>query len=501
MKFATFLALLTAVNAKFPTGKIFAPYVLDENNSLDYVNTIKTTGVKYYRLAFVDITISNGKIVFNHAAIDSKVAEVKDIRQNGGDIIISFGGALPGNTLDEIAGQIADVKDLAKAYQSVIDLYTPASIDFDIESGTITDAVMQHRNEAIKILKKNNPDLHISLTVAVGTSGLVEGTTGISAVRAAAKQNTPIDVVNIMAMDYGSSTPNGDTKMGEYAISAAKGTRDQLKDLNFPASIGITPMIGKNDQQNLIFSLDNAKEVVDFANSVDYVTMLSFWGLQRDIKFKANDNCNLAGSSCIVQNDLDFTNAFSKFNCPDGIAQPGTGGKVEVTSTVSPTTTAAPTTAVPTTTVAATTTKGTEPQQTTDASKQTTNGVPPSTTTNGAANSLPTTSGNGSTANLGYNPNDVPQVTTNQLPQATGYGGDLPKPAYVGPQVTGYTGDIPKSGYGNGDLPKAQSQGCDESTSAAADLAVATGYGNIVSGASTAQMLAIPFIAISMLLL
>ncbi|KAJ3313892.1 hypothetical protein HDV04_001453 [Boothiomyces sp. JEL0838] len=508
MKFTTLLAFVAAVNAKFPSGKIFAPYALYDDFSTDVVNSVKSTGVKFYRLAFVDILKSNGKLVFNSQDLNSKVAQVKKIRDNGGDIIISFGGALPDGTQDEIAGQIADVNALVKAYQSVIDLYQPPSIDFDIEAGTVTDEVMKRRNDAIKILKQNNQDLHISLTVAVGTNGLVEGTTGITAVRAAAAQNVPIDVVNIMAMDYGASTPNGDTKMGDYAISAAKGTHDQLKALNFPASIGITPMIGKNDQQNLVFSLDNAKQVVDFANSVDYISLLSFWGLQRDVKFAANAQCNLAASSCVVQNDFDFTKVFNQFNCPDGLVQQGSGGgKVKVTTTANDATT----------TQAATTTKAdiktTTAAQTTTAVQTTTNQPVVNTTDKPKATetvppTYPTTTAGGSTANFGYNPNTVPQITTNNIPKATStnYGGSIPKPAYGGP-LPQVTGDIPKSGYGNpapqvSDIPKAASESCDESqTTASADLAVATGYGNIVSGASSARFLAIPFIALSVLLL
>ena len=96
-----------------------------------------------------------------------------------------------------------------------------------------------------------------------------------------------------MAMDYGeSAAPSPSGKMGTYAIEAATSTHMQLMSLLASFGIndtdtqvwtmqGITPMIGINDDQNEIFTLADAQQVLTFAQqkSLGY---LSFWSATRD---------------------------------------------------------------------------------------------------------------------------------------------------------------------------------------------------------------------------
>src|SRR5207248_10275440 len=75
-------------------------------------------------------------------------------------------------------------------------------------------------------------------------------------------------------------------------------------------SLGITPMIGQNDQGGEIFTIANAHTLVNFANS-NGVARLAFWSLGRDQPCPggagggASPNC-----SSVSQNPLDFTSIF-----------------------------------------------------------------------------------------------------------------------------------------------------------------------------------------------
>lgn len=58
-------------------------------------------------------------------------------------------------------------------YQSVIDLYKLTAIDIDIEGSDIANTgATDLRNQAMAVLKNNNPNLRISYTIPVNTDGL-----------------------------------------------------------------------------------------------------------------------------------------------------------------------------------------------------------------------------------------------------------------------------------------------------------------------------------------
>ncbi|KAH6578260.1 hypothetical protein BASA50_002210 [Batrachochytrium salamandrivorans] len=79
-----------------------------------------------------------------------------------------------------------------------------------------------------------------------------------------------------MAMDYESGAAlNGATGMGGYAIASAQATRAQLKPIFPSATIGITPMIGQNDVRDEIFSLQDANQLLKFAQANSWISLLS----------------------------------------------------------------------------------------------------------------------------------------------------------------------------------------------------------------------------------
>jgi hypothetical protein len=102
-----------------------------------------------------------------------------------------------------------------------------------------------------------------------------------------------VSMVNIMTMDYGAGNV-GARAMGSIAVSGAKGTQKQLKtiftgrtDAQLYAMIGITPMIGQNDDGTR-FQPADATLITQFAQA-NGVGLLSYWALQRDQTGTGND--------------------------------------------------------------------------------------------------------------------------------------------------------------------------------------------------------------------
>ena len=125
--------------------------------------------------------------------------------------------------------------------------------------------------------------------------------------------NTKIDCINLMTMDYGSYyAPNGKTDMAKYSIKCLEKVKSQLSQYNL--KIGLTNMIGLNDVIDEIFTLDNAKELLDYGTSHDNIYLLSFWCLNRDNGNKINYQYADSKYSGIEQDLFDFTKIFNNFN-------------------------------------------------------------------------------------------------------------------------------------------------------------------------------------------
>jgi chitinase len=209
------------------------------------------TGTKLFILAFV-VSDKHGNASWgNQVPICTKMLpgatndhwyfpQLKELRELGGDAIISFGGA--GGS--ELACTNTDLDALVAQYQAVIDMYAVTKIDFDIEGSATEDPVsINRRNLAIAVLKSNNPHLHVSYTLSVTPAGL--SIPGLNILKSAVECQAEINLVNIMAMDYGpANAPNGKIEMGKYAISAAKATYEQLKKIDMSnIKVGVTPMV------------------------------------------------------------------------------------------------------------------------------------------------------------------------------------------------------------------------------------------------------------------
>lgn len=293
---------------------VFAPYVdvcLWPTHSI--FSTFSETSQKYYTLAFIQSGTDGMPMWGGVQKINSENSifyadEINRIRENGGDVIVSFGGAagVP------LAEKIKDVNKLVEAYQYVIDTYKLKWIDFDVEGMWVAHPEsIDRRNKAIKILQKNNPDLKIAYCLPVLPSGLTAD--GVNVLKNAVENSVSIDLVNIMTMDFGDNAAPPSIPMGTHIINSAENLFNQLVQIYPEKSvnelwkmIGLTPMIGYNDVQSEITTLNDIANVIYFAKERE-IGLLSFWSITRDFP----------GSHGVVSpkhnglshvNNYDFTN-------------------------------------------------------------------------------------------------------------------------------------------------------------------------------------------------
>jgi hypothetical protein len=303
-------AKLAAHAEKF-TARYFAPYDYISPGSGDFVQAAQQTGVKYYMLAFI---LSGGGCqaswqgagnpVSGSGATDGVKTNIDQLRQLGGDVIISFGGY----NGTELARACPDVASLQQQYQNVIDEYGVSHLDFDLEGDSETDqASIDRRSQAIVGLEKANPGLTVYYTLSVEVPNLHLRAPQI--LKSAKKNKVRIDVVNVMTMDY---TPNiAPDKMGQNAITAVQNVKRDLISIGISAQIGITSMIGVNDHSPEVFTSKDAQQVLNYANKDMNVAELSMWSLGRDTACPGGGVS--ASCSGVEEQQYGFLNLFSQF--------------------------------------------------------------------------------------------------------------------------------------------------------------------------------------------
>jgi hypothetical protein len=136
---------------------------------------------------------------------------------------------------------------------------------------------------------------------------------GLNLLASAKHDGLKIDVVNIMAMDYGAGVDNGG-QMGLNAINAAIATENQLAELGLTAKLGVTPMIGVNDISSEVFTLADAQALVNFAQTDSNIVRLSMWSVARDNGNSAGAHYASPDSSGIAQHPFDFSTIFHQFD-------------------------------------------------------------------------------------------------------------------------------------------------------------------------------------------
>lgn len=291
----------------------FSPYV-DASLRPPYnlVEGAKKTGVKEYNLAFVSpgggcepMWGGRQKLSANPVA-----RQADELRAEGGDIRISFGGQ-SGN---ELARECSSVDQLVQAYNEVIDAFALTKVDFDLEGHALTDTKANTlRARAIVRLQQQRADLDVSFTLPTRPAGLNRD--GIAVLNNAKRYGARISTVNIMAMDYGTYY---DGDMGEYAVSAAAATQKQVKttlgiqdDDAAWRTVAVTPMIGVNDVKVEVFRPEDAVELREFAERKG-LGGLSMWSAARDKPCPGGANTTArATCSSIGKGENEFAEALT----------------------------------------------------------------------------------------------------------------------------------------------------------------------------------------------
>lgn len=199
----------------------------------------------------------------------------------GKDYIISTGGA----------NGVFDCPSTS-SFISFINTYNSGNlvgIDFDIEGGQ-SQQVIDNLINATKAAQSQFPNLLFSFTIqSLGTTaanpitGGSVGTTVVSEIKRLGLSGNY--VVNLMAMDYGSTNPNNCVvvnnlcDMGQSAVQAAQALNQQS---GIPLNhIGLTVDIGQNDTQDEVTSLANVDTICNFAKA-NGLRVVRFWSFDRD---------------------------------------------------------------------------------------------------------------------------------------------------------------------------------------------------------------------------
>ncbi len=225
--------------------------------------------------------------------LDRRIAQ---LRSAGGDVMVSLGGQA--NT--ELAVSCTDVEDLTDAYRDLVERYDLAAVDLDVEGTAVADqAASARRAQALATVQReraaDGTPLAVWLTLPVTPAGLTSD--GVATVATTIGGDLELTGVNVMTMDYGSSRPAGTSMRAatEQAVTvtveqvagvyAAAGTT--LTDSQAWARVGATPMIGQNDVDGEVFTLDDAEALAGFARS-NGLGRVSLWSINRDLPCSAS---------------------------------------------------------------------------------------------------------------------------------------------------------------------------------------------------------------------
>ncbi|MEU2871216.1 glycosyl hydrolase family 18 protein [Streptomyces olivoreticuli] len=303
---------------------VFAPY-FETYSSESPAALSARSGAKFLTMAFLQTETKGSCTPYWNGDTGKPVSQsvfgsdITTIRDNGGDVIPSFGGYAADNTGTELADSCADVAKIAAAYENVITTYGVSRLDLDIEDNSLTNSAgIDRRNQAIKLVQdwaaSNGRTVQFSYTLPTTTHGLADS--GLAVLRSAVANGARVDVVNIMTFDYYDGASHD---MAADTRTAAEGLHGQLGGL-YPAKssaelwamTGVTEMPGIDDYGPAeTFGTQDAVKVYDWAVAQG-VNTLSFWALQRDNGgcpgTKGSDSC-----SGIAQDTWYFSHTFAPF--------------------------------------------------------------------------------------------------------------------------------------------------------------------------------------------
>ncbi len=208
-------------------------------------------------------------------------ANIPTLDSSGVNYIISTGGASGTFTCGSAAGMNAFLSRYASPHL--------VGVDFDIEGGQ-TPAQTDSLIAAVKAVESQYPNLRFSFTLATlaasdGSYGGVNalGDRVIRAVQASGLQHYTI---NLMVMDFGRAQASncvlGSSGLCEMGQSAIQAVQNLQHTYGISADhIELTPMIGRNDTADEIFTLNDV-DIVSLYAAQNGLAGVHYWSLDRD---------------------------------------------------------------------------------------------------------------------------------------------------------------------------------------------------------------------------
>src|SRR5271168_309889 len=248
-------SFVTACSAGWP-ARVFAPYMyIGADDNFQIVQCDKACGQKFYTIAFIIADKQKNPAWDGRFAMDENLyaGQIDAIRRSGGDVIVSFGGA----DGKELAIVEPDPFALEMKYQSIVDRYKLTWLDFDIEGKALSKmSVNERRNTVLARLQSKNPGLIISYTLAVDPDGIPND--GLKVLADARARGVKVYSANVMTMDFGQDFSKG-KRMSDVSIASALKAHEECRIIDPAIRIGLTPMIGQNDQKGEVFTQDDAR--------------------------------------------------------------------------------------------------------------------------------------------------------------------------------------------------------------------------------------------------
>ncbi|MGG7177938.1 immunoglobulin-like domain-containing protein [Clostridium paraputrificum] len=302
-------------------------FYVGSGGPLNLKRIAEDTGVKFFNVAFIQACGqgSNGKLGWGWASYpqlsegsnDQQYNNIKksfkDLRDIGGDVAISFGGA--NGTAFWQATQ--DVNTLYNTYLDIVNGYGLTRMDLDVEGGGMSKSQNEANAKAVKMLQ-DTTGVKVSLTLPVLPDGL--DANGLNVLQAYLENGVKLVNINIMAMCYGSGVLRPGENYGTGSVRAMESLQTQIKDYynkfaktNLSDSqawalVGTTISAGYEGASHPVFRPDWSQLVVNKAKEKN-IGMVSMWSMNRDAKVDGNTG---------ITTRYEHTNVFKTFGSTTG---------------------------------------------------------------------------------------------------------------------------------------------------------------------------------------
>ena len=256
--------------------------------------------------------VTRGSCSFDEEFLN-KLPDARAYIAAGGQLTISFGG----QNGEYASSACKDDNQLFNLVEKVILDSGTRRVDLDVEGYKLLDVQSSARRARVLVrLQAKYPDFYTRLTLPGWLRGL--DVNSMNMLKAAIDAGVRIDMVNVMTMSFGLEnlrTMVVPSTVAQASIMTFRAAVSQMATLypnktqeQLHAMMGMTPMIGKNDDGST-FSLVDAKTIADFVKA-NGIGLLSYWSFQRDRAQASNASNDLTKYSGVAQSDYQFFNIF-----------------------------------------------------------------------------------------------------------------------------------------------------------------------------------------------